>query len=60
MSSETANYGLELYLVSTLPVQFLLLLKPLHQLLHEFQCDLTVFQFWTYVLILNRCKGENS
>lgn len=47
------------YLVGTLPVQLLLVLVPLHELLHEGDCHPAVLQLGPTVLILDgwRVKG---
>lgn len=41
------------YLVGTFPVQFLLVLVPLHELLHEGDCHFAVLKLGPAVLILD-------
>lgn len=48
------------YLIGTFPVEFLLILVPLHQFLHECERHLPVVQLWAAVFILNgweKCRG---
>lgn len=46
------------YLIGTLSVQLLLVVEPIHHLIHELQRDLSVFKFGAYVVILNRCDTK--
>lgn len=49
-----------IYLISTLSVQFLLVLEPIHQLLHERQCNVPIFKLGAYIVIFNRCNARSS
>lgn len=46
------------YLICTLSVQFFLLFEPIHHLIHEFQRDLSIFKFGSYVVIFNCCNRK--